>query len=49
MRLIATAGERLRADRNGIYDVTVTSDSRETIAEFRGHIRIVPGTLIPAQ
>ncbi len=46
MRLIATASERLRADRNGIYDVSVTSEAGETIAEFRGHIRVVPGTLI---
>ncbi len=47
MRLIATASERLRSERNGIYDVAVTSDAGETIAEFRGHIRVVPGTLLP--
>ena len=45
MRLIARAGERHRGERNGIYDVSVTAESGEVIAEFRGHVRIVPGTL----
>jgi acyl-CoA thioesterase len=47
MRLLAEARERHRGDRNGIYDVTVKSDAGETIAEFRGHIRLIPGTLVP--
>ena len=47
MRLIAKAAERHRAERNGIYDVTVTAETGEVIAEFRGHVRVVPGTLIP--
>ena len=47
MRLIAKASERHRAERNGIYDVTVTAETGEVIAEFRGHVRVVPGTLIP--
>jgi acyl-CoA thioesterase len=47
MRLIAEAGERQRAERSAIYDVTVRSEAGETIAEFRGHVRAVPGTLVP--
>ncbi len=46
MRLVARANERHRADRNGVYDVTVSAETGEAIAEFRGHIRIVPGTLV---
>lgn len=45
MRLTALARERHRAERSGIYDVTLTADG-EVIAEFRGHSRTVPGTLI---
>ena len=45
MRLIAKASERHRAERSGIYDVTVAAETGETIAEFRGHVRVVPGTL----
>jgi acyl-CoA thioesterase len=47
MRLIAEARERHRAERSGIYDVTVKTEAAETIAEFRGHIRSIPGTLVP--
>ena len=46
MRLVAEARERHRGDRSGIYDVTVRSEAGETIAEFRGHIRLIPGTLV---
>ena len=42
--LVARATERTRYGRSGIYDVTVTRESGETIAEFRGHSR----TLRPA-
>jgi acyl-CoA thioesterase len=38
MRLVAVAQERIRAGRNGVYDVTVTADG-EVIAEFRGASR----------
>ena len=38
MRLVATARERSRAGRSGIYDITVTAGD-EVIAEFRGHSR----------
>ncbi len=46
-RLTATAREVHRAGRGGIYDVTVTNDRGETIAEFRGHSRTVKGTHLP--
>lgn len=42
--LVATAEERTRYGRNGIYDVTVhreTAQGREVIAEFRGRSRTV--------
>jgi len=47
MRLIAEARERHRAERSGVYDVTVKSEAGEVIAEFRGHSRSIPGTLVP--
>ena len=37
-RMVATAEERHRAGRSGIYDVRVTV-GREVVAEFRGHSR----------
>ncbi|MCF6428844.1 MULTISPECIES: hydroxyphenylacetyl-CoA thioesterase PaaI [Amycolatopsis] len=43
-RLVATAEERTRYGRNGIYDVTVhreTGAGREVIAEFRGRSRTI--------
>lgn len=39
-RLTAEAREVARLSRSGIYDVTV-SDGTETIAEFRGHSRMI--------
>lgn len=47
MRLLAEATERHRGERTGIYDVTVRSEAGETIAEFRGQVRSIPGTLVP--
>jgi acyl-CoA thioesterase len=47
MRLVAEARERHRTDRSGIYDVTVTDDGGDVIAEFRGHCRSIPGTFVP--
>lgn len=38
-RLTADASERIRHGRSGIYDVTVTRDDGEVVAEFRGHSR----------
>jgi acyl-CoA thioesterase len=39
MRLIAEARRRHRARHGGIYDVTITASTGETIAEFRGYSR----------
>ena len=39
--LIATAEERTRYGRNGIYDVTVRRENGEVIAEFRGRSRTI--------
>jgi acyl-CoA thioesterase len=44
--LVAVAVERVRRGRSGIYDVTVTRDGGEVIAEFRGRSRTVAGTLL---
>lgn len=44
-RLTARAEERWREGRSGIYDITVTNAAGETVAEFRGHSRTIPGTL----
>lgn len=44
--LIATATERWREGRSGIYDVTITRDD-EVVAEFRGNSRTVRGQMIP--
>jgi acyl-CoA thioesterase len=46
-RLAATAREVSRRGRGGIYDVRVTNQNDEQIAEFRGHSRTVKGTLLP--
>lgn len=46
-RLTATARELHRGKRDGIYDVIVTNDRGEKIAEFRGHSRTVKGTHLP--
>ena len=46
MRLVAEAKERQRGERSGIYDVTVRDETDAVVAEFRGHSRTLPGTLI---
>jgi acyl-CoA thioesterase len=46
MRLIADAIERQRGERSGITDVTVRDEAGNSIAEFRGHSRTVPGSLL---
>jgi acyl-CoA thioesterase len=46
MTLTAHARERHRAERSGIYDITVTDETGTAIAEFRGMSRAIPGTLI---
>jgi acyl-CoA thioesterase len=46
-RLTAEAIERQRGERSGITDVTVRDETGATIAEFRGHSRTIPGSLLP--
>jgi acyl-CoA thioesterase len=46
MRLVADAQERQRGERSGIYDITVRDETGIVIAEFRGHSRTLPGSLI---
>jgi len=46
MRLTAVAQERQRAERSGIYDITVRDEAGTVIAEFRGHSRAIPGSLL---
>ena len=41
--LTAEAKEVSLAGRSGIYDVSVTNETGETVAEFRGLSRIIPG------
>ena len=41
--LTASASEVTRDGRNGIYDVSVRSDSGATIAHFRGASRVIRG------
>lgn len=48
MRLLAEATERHRAQRSGIYDVTVRDETGMVIAEFRGHSRTLPDRLFDA-
>jgi acyl-CoA thioesterase len=45
--LTATAVERNRSKRSGIYDVTVVNQKGEVVAEFRGHSRTVKGQHVP--
>ncbi len=46
--LVASAVERSRTGRSGIYDIAVTREDGQQIAEFRGHSRTVGGTIIAA-
>ena len=45
-RLTAECSERHRRGRSGIYDVTITNRSGETIALFRGWSRSISGSVI---
>ncbi|PCH47932.1 MAG: phenylacetic acid degradation protein PaaD [Hyphomicrobiales bacterium] len=45
--MTAEAQERQFAGRSGIYDITVTNQNGEKIAEFRGHSRTVKGQHFP--
>ncbi len=46
MRLTAEASERQKAERSGIYDITVRDETGQIIAEFRGHSRTIAGALV---
>lgn len=46
-RLTAAAHEVSRLGRGGIYDIKVTNQKGEHVAEFRGHSRTVKGTHLP--
>jgi acyl-CoA thioesterase len=48
-RLTATCRELQRKGRGGIYDVTVTNQNGDQIAEFRGHCRTVKGVHVPEE
>ena len=41
--LTASAAERVRVERNGVYDVSVCRADGTILAEFRGQSRTVPG------
>lgn len=41
--LMAVAQERISVGSGGIYDVTVSNQEGEVVAEFRGHSRRLPG------
>ena len=41
--LTASAAERVRTKRNGVYDVSVRRADGTVLAEFRGQSRTVPG------
>lgn len=45
-RLTATAREVQRYGRSGIYDIVVSNQKGEPIAEFRGQSRTIGGTLL---
>lgn len=45
-RLTATAAERWREGRSGIYDITLTDQTGTTVAEFRGQSRTIAGRLL---
>ncbi len=45
-RLTAAAREVSRIGRGGIYDIKVTNQNGEHVAEFRGHSRTIKGTPI---
>lgn len=47
--LTARAMERVREGRSGIYDVTVSDAEGRVVAEFRGHSRTVPGTVLAGE
>ncbi|MGJ4860587.1 hydroxyphenylacetyl-CoA thioesterase PaaI [Labrys sp. La1] len=47
--LTATAREVSRRGRSGLYDINITNQNGDHIAEFRGHSRTIKGTLLPGR
>ena len=47
--LTAEAAERHRAERSGIYDVSVRRADGTVVAELRGRSRTIAGTLVPQE
>lgn len=47
--LVASAVERVRYGRNGIYDVTVQRVDGQVVAEFRGHSHMFRDRAIPVE
>ena len=47
--LTAEAVERHRAERSGIYDVSVRRADGTVVAELRGRSRTIAGTLVPQE
>lgn len=45
--LVATAVERHKFGRSGIYDVTIELDGGGVVAEFRGNSRTIKGQYLP--
>lgn len=45
--LTATAVERSKQGRSGLYDVTIANQDGAVIAEFRGNSRTIKGTILP--
>ncbi len=45
-KLVARSVERQRGGRSGIYDVTISREEGNIIAEFRGHSRTIEGELL---
>jgi acyl-CoA thioesterase len=39
--LVAEAAERMRSGRSGMYDVRISTEDGESMAEFRGHTRTI--------
>jgi acyl-CoA thioesterase len=48
-QLTAQAVEVSRQGRSGIYDVRITNQDGQHLAEFRGHCRTIKGTHIPEE
>jgi acyl-CoA thioesterase len=46
--LTAHAREVHLRGRGGVYDVSVFNRAGERVAEFRGHCRAIPGSVLPA-